>query len=152
MTPIHPDAAVEIEGLRGEHRGVAGQAVFEEVLRLDRPGEEHIVIEIDKLLGKAGDAVKVHVDASAAERRQPFRRQIVPVVDNMDFGVVHIQPRGNMSPGDDVDRPHPRRKAIDAAEKIPEIVPLSVPVGVHVRRGAGGILILLLLPRNVIGV
>ena len=48
-----------------EYRGIAGKPVDEEIARLDEASEEHIIVEINEMLGKLLDTMEIHINCTA---------------------------------------------------------------------------------------
>ena len=46
--------------------------------------------------------------------------------DNIQFGMFYIQPVWNMSPGDQMDFPHPWCKFLNTTKPVMQIIPVSV--------------------------
>ena len=133
----------DVRDRRGLHDAQAGhvtrQAVAEELLGRRRAAEERIVVEKHEMLGQPFDPVDVELDCVGVERRQVFRGDEIRMVDDMQFGVQHPQPCGQVSPGDEVDFTHPRGEPFDAPEPVMQIPPVAVADfgGVFVFRAPG---------------
>ncbi len=60
----------------------------EERLGPQRPSDEHVVVEVDELLGESVDVVQRRLDRMRVERRQRVGREDVGVVDDADARIV----------------------------------------------------------------
>ena len=78
----------------------------------------HVVVEIEEVLRQIRDAVHIQLDGVGAEGRQILLRDEVPVIDDMQLGMVRLQPCRQMSVGQQVYLSHPRGVLLDASEPI----------------------------------
>jgi hypothetical protein len=89
-----------------------GDAVgVEEAGRHDRATEEHVVVEVDEVLGQAGNVVQLRLDRVRVERRQRAAvTEEIAVRDDRQARVVQPQPWRHLVGGDEVDVADPRRE------------------------------------------
>ncbi len=124
--------------LREEHRRQAGRA--EERLGPDRPAEEEVVVEVEPVLGQAGDVVQRGLDRVGVEGRQRVGRHDLVVRHHLDAGVVELEPGGHLAAGDEVDVAHPRREQVDRTKRVAQLVAGDEPGPAAGLAGAGGAL------------
>ena len=108
--------------LKRQH--IAGFPLTEKALRLCRADQKHIVIEIHEALCQVRNLVQIDLQHMAAEGGQEFRRNIVLMPHDVQLGMLRIQPRRQVAPGDKVDLPHPGRVVLHAPEPIPQKPPV----------------------------
>ena len=96
MHPVHIQRFIEIihDAHQVHHRSIIGKSVHKEIRGLGRRSQVNIVVKIDKMLGEAGNPVHIQLQHMGAEGGQKFLRDIILVIDDMQFGVIYIQPGG----------------------------------------------------------
>ena len=95
--------------------GVEKLALFEreEIVGENGTSEKHVVVEVDEVLGETGDAVEIHLDGGGGEGGE--NRGVgedVPVGDDLDLGIVRIEPRGDLPVCHDKNAADPRSKTL----------------------------------------
>lgn len=101
---------------------VARQAVRgEEPGRVDRASEEHVVVEVDDVLGESVDVVQPRLDGVGVERRQDGLGQDLRVGDEVQ-PVVLAQPRWPLVGRDDEDAPQRTGVEPERAEQVAQLV------------------------------
>src|SRR3546814_16625601 len=96
-----------------------GEAVLgEEVRYLHRAQEHHVVIEIDIMLGKVGDAMETTLDDVAVESRQVLARDDLIMPDDLDSRVRQVEPRRDLTIGEDENLPQPGRVSFNRPQRI----------------------------------
>ena len=150
---IQHDIGHEVGGVvvfdDAHHRRVTGQVVPEEILRLGGLHQVHVVVEVEEVLRQIRDAVHIQLDGMGAEGGQILLRDEVPVVDDMQLGMVRLQPCRQVSVGQQVYLSHPRGVLLDAPEPIAEQPPLPVAGGVIVGAFRGPVFGVIRLPDRV---
>ena len=102
--------------LQGQH--IHGLFPDEKILRVDLVQQKHVIIEIDKPLGKSQNPVKIPFDGMGIKGRQKFRRDEIFVLYNMKLRMLRIQPFGEMPPGDKMNFPYPGCKLFHTAKPV----------------------------------
>jgi hypothetical protein len=118
----------------------------EEIRRLTRAHREHIVIEIQKLLIEALNAMQAHLNGVAVERGEKFRRNDVAVQHHVNL--VPIQPLGHLTLARHykVDLTDKRHILRNATEKVLQCAPITEA---FFQNGSIGIVFIVLLPHGV---
>ena len=95
-TDVVFDAAIPLRpgGVVLERGDVAWQSVAEEAFGGNAVDDIEIVVEVDKVVGEAGDFVDVAFDHHRVVGRQELLRYVVLVADEIDFRVFRIEPVG----------------------------------------------------------
>ncbi|GIM91874.1 hypothetical protein Ato02nite_036670 [Paractinoplanes toevensis] len=100
----------------------------EEGGRRHRPAEEHVVVEIDEVLGQSGDQVQPGLDRVRVEggQRAGAAEQFA-MADHGEPRVRVVQPRRELVVGDHVDPPDPGGERDDRAQRVLELVAAGEP-------------------------
>ena len=101
-----------------------GQAVAEdEQRRVDRAAEEHVVVEVEVVLGEPVEVVQLRLDRVGVEGREaPAGAEQVGVVHHGQPRVVRPQPGGHLVVGHQEDLADPRRVHLQRAERVAQLV------------------------------
>ncbi len=121
-------------GNDGQTSRIPRQTVPKKALRADGSAQKRIVVEIDEMLLKALDPVHVELDGTRTERRQVRRGDVVGMTDHMQFGMVRIEPRRQMAPGNEMDAVHPGCEPFHAAKPVAQRIPVAVTLFGSIRR------------------
>ncbi len=76
----------------------------------------------------------VELDGTRTERRQVRRGDVVGMTDHMQFGMVRIEPRRQMAPGNEMDAVHPGCEPFHAAKPVAQRIPVAVTLFGSIRR------------------
>ena len=130
-------------------------AFLEEIFRFKMICYEKIIIEIDEVLAKPINAMKAAFYHGTVECRQEFRRDEVPMENDLQFGVVQVKPFGYLSVCDQENIPDPRSIFLYRAKPKLKDSPISESRGLYgllFGLGKRAIQILFLLPGRIAAV
>ena len=100
-----------------------------EILWVRRRAEHDIVIEIDEPPGEPRDAMNVALDGWRAERGEVRRvRKNLLVIDHEESRVTEIEPVRNLVCRDNVNAPHPGRKAEQRTEAVTQLLVVLIAI------------------------
>ena len=105
---------------------IARQSVAEKILGHRGARKEGVVVEQHKMFGQILDAPKIQLQDIRIEGRQPLARNILLVAHHMEFRVGRIEPRGEVSPSDEVHLAHPGGKLLHGTKQIAQCAPIAV--------------------------
>ena len=96
----------------------------------DGPAQEHVVPEVDEGLGQPRNVVQVELDR--CQRKGGQERSIpenLVMADDLDLGMLRIQPGWDLAIGYDKHLVDPRRILLQGTQRVPEIVAVPRAVG-----------------------
>lgn len=102
----------------------------EELFGPDRPPQEHVVIEIEEMLGKARNSVQLRFDRMRVEHRE--NRRVLEQIAVRDHGQIRMpghQPVGLLPVGDQEDVPDPRGVHGDGPQAIAQLIAVVEALG-----------------------
>lgn len=98
----------------------------EEVVQRNLAAEEHVVIEVQKMRGQAGDAVQKRLNDTGIERRQmAVIGENRFVIDDLDLRMGGVQPVRHLVVGDDKDAAYPGCVFVQCAQGVFELAIIS---------------------------
>jgi hypothetical protein len=123
-----------LSGLHAPQAALHDLAVAEEIFRRDVAQQEHVVVEVDELVGEVVDAPEHGDDRAAVEGRQvPFEAaEDLAVVDHVEAlgfrrAAQALEDGRGLRVGDDMDPAEPRREAQDGADAVVDLAGVVEP-------------------------
>jgi len=110
-------------------REESGQPAWrEEQLGRDRPAQEDVVVEVEKVLGQPGDPVQPRLDGVRVERGQlPGAAEDLAVADHGDARILGVQPIRHLVVTHQEDPPDPGREAVQRTQRVAQLVAAGEP-------------------------
>lgn len=128
---------------------IAGLSILEKVFNSQWLETEKIIVEVYEFFRQTVDFVKQHLNCVAVKCRQILVWNIILVIHDVKFGILDIQPIGQMSPGYKMNGSYPGSKFFYAPEPIPQQFPIAIPFIPVITFRFCGITLLFGAPRRI---